>query len=175
MISGTLSYRWKLKMLKIHCLSDLGRVCLPDDESGNKFNHKYLSVYLKFMYKLRQLLNFSIAAACSYIILIWSLATVILKVLGKGKGKGLWAQIIDGLYDGKPTSLPHLCKCPNGAMFVRMISKKQWPCSISNPLGKIVLDNQDILIPITWALSCKPKLLFSGMSMFCDVQLLESC
>lgn len=52
-------------MLKTHCLSDLGRVFLPNDESGDKSNHKRLSVYLKFMFKLRQLLNFSIAAACS--------------------------------------------------------------------------------------------------------------
>lgn len=55
----------KITLLKTHCLSDLGRVFLPNDESGDKSNHRLLSVYLKFMYKLRQLFNFSIAAACS--------------------------------------------------------------------------------------------------------------
>lgn len=84
MTAGTLRYRRKLKMFKTHGQSGLCRIFLPNDESGDKSNHKHASTYLKFMYKFRQLLNFSIAAACSYIVLIWSLANVILKVLGKG-------------------------------------------------------------------------------------------
>ena len=45
-------------MLKTYCPSDLGRILLPNDESGDKSNHKHVSTYLKFVYKFRQLLIF---------------------------------------------------------------------------------------------------------------------
>lgn len=49
------------------------RVFLPNDKSEDKFNHKHLSDYLKFIYKLTQQFNISSALACSCFVLIWSL------------------------------------------------------------------------------------------------------
>lgn len=67
--------------------------------------------------------------------------------VGKMVGKSTWRLRI--LICVGPTSMPYLSKYPVVPCIFKIISKKQQAHSIFNPLRKDILNDHNILLPVT--------------------------